>query len=676
MKKNDLSLFKSQAKDLRKSLKKGKLQVEDLSKYIDTLFIPMYQLLLNESTDKDDFTDYLYLCMDYYTYTDALLISDYDYDMLMVRYEYLGGIRMTTADALELSTRWPLVKHEEPGIVGSIEKIYTEEELEKYYNKYRWCTSYIIGPKFDGISSSVKVVDGKIVKGCTRYDGYEGQDITQVVIRAKNAYNFADSMWLTKGEPPRDGYYKVELCVGSSDFEELIKEKEYANRRSATSGIINSPKNIDLAKYVTIIPLAYYSFDKEFYYHPLYMKYIDTIGGWKALYREIKEMIAKCNIADFEYRTDGAVIMPVDKSIPLDESDLMSNGIAFKINTKIGRTKIKNLYVSVGRMGKAVPMANVVPVEVNETRVHDVSLGSFDKAIAMNLHEGEIVEVYSAGDVIPQVRLPEEKEYPKGAPYLRIDMRCPYCGEKLERRNSKEYYCDNDDCVRINAGRITNFLSKLGAENISDATIEDFYMHKLIKDIPDLFELKNEDIYELEGYGELSAFNIITELVRIRTQSTTIDKFFGALGIPDIGEKTARKIFSVIDIDDLKHKKDKLFMKLVVADGIGEKTATTFIKFVKKNEYLIDTLMNQMNIVSMQSWKGNVVFTGMRSAELAERFNKLGYEVSENINSKTIAVITNNANMSSGKCKTALQRGIDVIFITEVEDFIKKLKKM
>ena len=672
---NDAITYAKLCKELRSDLKKGKIEIESLGNMIDTLFEPMMKILLKAETSVSAYEDFIYLCMDYYTFTDSLLISDYDYDQIMNMFLRKGGYHISTADNIagnDVGTKWNIVKHEEPGVVGTVSKVYSKEELDFYWRKYPWCHDWIVGPKYDGISSSIKIENGKIVLACTRYDGIYGQDITLIVKNAKNASTFMEYF----DQDDIDGFYKVELCVGMSDYQELIKEKYYANRRSATSGIINSPKNLEYAHYITIIPLAKYvpkHNGDRLIYRPLLSRVIEGIGSSDYLYNKIKEMLNVCRDPEFEFRTDGVVIMPTGL-LDLDKSDLMSNAIAFKVNTKIGTTRIKRLYVSVGRLGKAVPMAEVIPVEVNETIVSDVSLGSFDKMVGLNLHEDETVEIYSAGDVIPQLRLPEEKTYPKNSPYIYLKLNCPYCGEKLDRIG-REMFCNNPKCVRVKTGKIANFVSKIGMENISDATIEDLYMAKLIKHIPDIFSLRYEDIRTLEGYGDISAQNIIYEIDKIKEKAIPLDQLFGALGIPDIAEKTARKIFSVISLDDLFKKKEKIFMKLITAEGIGEATAKSFVNFIKDNEEDISELLDILNVTEPIKWKGNVVFTGFRNTELQEEFNKIGYEVSDNVNSKTVAVITNSRDSNSTKCRAAMKKGIDIIHLLDVDDLIKSLKK-
>jgi DNA ligase (NAD+) len=663
--------------DVRKGLISGKLTINEILKERDTFRALYHDIIKSLNQNEKLFTAdiilyFIMICLDCYAYSETgdTLISDHEYDTLVNAYRaYTHNEAPIYPDTIGNYTTWPFIKHEAPGMVGSVNKIYDEYELKRYmaqyipmYGKLR---SYIIAPKFDGVSASIKVNEnGRILLGVTRADGVEGQDITRVVQNAHNS-NIFQSL--------KPGYYKCELCVGKSDFMALIEEKKYANRRSATTGIINTPKNLHLARYITIIPLAYFDGKSKVNYIPPDTKIIKTNNS-NEMRDEIYKMLDVIRNASYEFRTDGVVIYPLGDDVNINYSDIMDNAIAYKVNTEEALTNIKYGYVSIGRLGYAVPMLKVEPVEVNETIVEDVSLGSFDKYASMDMHEGETVVIYSAGNVIPQARIPENRHYKAGSDYLKIKKRCPYCNEKLERIGN-EYKCTNDDCSHVKAGMIVNFLTKLGAENLSDATIQDLYDNRLITDIPSIFELKAYDIVHLDGYADISAENIVNEIKRIQEKEIHVSTFMGALGIQDISEKKCRNIFKHVTIDQVLEKsEEKLKYMLLNADKTGDKTADVFVKFVSDNKRLIKKLLSIMNIVSDTHWKGNVVFTGFRNSELSERFAKIGYEVSDNVNSDTVAVINASFDDTSTKCKVAKKKGISIVHVSDADDVIKSLR--
>lgn len=655
---------------VRQDLLTGKISPDELTQYKNK-FEEDYVELLKGELSKKEVDSYIRLCLDYYAYSSngSVLITDHEYDLVMNFWKHdLDEEPIIYPDVIVSDSTWGFIKHEMPGMVGTVSKVYSPEELDAYLNKYRGIDTFVVAPKYDGISTCIKVQGGKIVSAVTRADGITGQNITPVVQGAGNSSNFAYKM-----THMADGYYKCELCVGQLEFEELITEKVYLNRRSATSGIINSPKNLMYAKYVTIIPLLYNDGHDHIIYHPEGM-WVSSISSIKQAMKEIYKMLAIIKNRDFPYRTDGVILYPISKNLKINDADYMQDAKAYKINTAEGRTKIKFVYMSIGRMGMAMPMVKVEPVEVNETIVEDVSLGSYDKYAGLDLHEDEIVIIYSAGDVIPQLKLPDPREYSIGSEYLKLPLICPYCNERLERIGAN-YFCTNDDCPRRITGRITNFISKLGAENISDKTIELLYENHLIKSIEDLFDLTAENLKVLSGVDSISAHNIIDELHRIFDKDTPISNLFGALGISNISNKKARKIFSVISIDELLNKSDdRIYMQLINANGIGEKTSQTFINFLKENHHLIKFLIKHMHITKDQEFKGNIVFTGFRSEPLEENLREIGYDVSDNVNKNTIAVVSASNDFSSTKCISARKHGIDVISLSDIDILIENLK--
>jgi len=665
---------------LRQLLLSGKLAVDDLITY-GTELRSLYDRYMKKSDlTKEEVRDLIMIFLDYYTYSENgdVLISDHEYDLLMSKWISEGGKMISASDVIVNQTKWDFVEHESPGMVGSVKKIYTFDELVAYTSKFglrHHQRTFRIAPKFDGISSAIKINSNcQIERGVTRNDGVKGQDITPIVRNAENSEEIA-KYYGSQLKPGQHIWVKTELCVGSHNFDKLVQEKEYRNRRSATSGIVNSPKNVHLAKYVTIIPLASHNpSNDQVDYVPLDSKKVKIMTP-HGLMDEINETLSRIRDASYNFRTDGVVIYPLGDDMLPNYDDIMDNAIAFKVNTEEGLTRIKYGYVSVGRLGKATPMLKVEPVEVNETIVEDVSLGSFDKFVNMDLHEGEQVIIYSAGDVIPQARLPEDRHYHVDAPLLKIKKVCPYCGEKLSRYKNT-YQCENPDCIRISAGRITNFTTKLKVENVSDRTIEDLMVYKLVKDIPDIFDLTIRDIETLPGYGHDSAKIIIDEFEKLRHREIPISVFIGALGIQGISEKKCKNLFKVMKLKDmLDMSKDDLVFELLGADNTGETTAMIFATFIKENKKLIKKLTSIMNIVTDIEWKGNVVFTGFRNPELEKKFNDIYYEISSNVNGSTVAVIDASYMHDSTKCKAARKKGIDIVHVSEADVVLKALSK-
>lgn len=671
-------------KRIRQRLIKGEITLEEINNsYRDYIYSEYTRLLSSKVLTVEEFdeaTDLIKLLIDYYIYSEdgTVLVTDHEYDMLLEHYINNGGQRITTSDTIKTASQWEFVEHESPGIVGSIKKVYTLEDLGVYLSKY--CSEYCarkfrIAPKYDGISSAIKIENEignpKIVLAVTRNDGVKGMDITKVVREAKcekNAFSHFQSAWV-----------KTELVMVTGDFVSLNEEREkdglkpYANRRSAVSAIVNSPKNLKYAKYLTVIPLAVHDLIKDLVIYCPVASYEVNIRTLSELNVEIQNMLAVIRDASFPIRTDGVVIYPLGNDMIPDFTDIMGNAIAFKVNTAEAYSTIEYGYVSLGRLSKATPMIHVKPVEVNEIRAQEASLGSFDKFAGLDLHEGEKVVVYAAGDVIPQIRLPDKRKYKKGAKLLKIKKRCPYCGEKLTRYKNT-YYCRNVDCPRVITGKIVNFISKIGAKNISDKTIEALYQNQILYDVPSLFDITEDDIKDLDGFNEKSAHNIVSEIQWLKKEPIAISKLIGALGIQGISEKKCRVILKTCDIYKvLVADSSTLCALLLGAKGIGSKTANIFVDFIDDNRDLIEHLMKIMEITEDPNYEKNVAFTRFRDDELEKRFNDLGYEVSDNVNKDTVAVITTSYDHDSGKEVDAMRLHIPIVHLSQIEEFIGDL---
>lgn len=625
------------------------------------------------SPDDPELEAFIRLCNDVYTYSldGEVMVADSLYDQCMQIYKSSGKDMIVFADMIG-KKKWEFVKHDIGGIVGTISKIYNYKELKNYLSRYIGVNKFILAPKYDGISCGIKVENGKILSAATRYNGIIGQDITELVKRAKNSKNFIFPEYLT-------GYYKCELCVGTDEFNELVKLKKYSNRRSATAGIVNTPSNINYAEFVTIIPLIFYDDkQKEMYHIAPYQKTV-TYYSPSDLMDDIEQMLENIRSKDFPFRVDGVVVNPDRTKLPdPNEFDLMDNSVAFKINTAEGKTKILYGYMSVGRLGKAVPMLKVAPVEVNETIVEDVSLGSYDKFLSMDLKEDEEVIVFSAGDVIPQIKLPAIRANLYNSPDLKIHRICPYCNEKLTRINT-EYYCMNDDCIRVITGRISNFLIKMGIEGFSDKSVEMIYEGLHIRNIHEFLNLTAEKIMKVDGFDISSSTNLENELKRLKNTPASIAKFFGALGIDKISEKKCRKIFEYVNLDELMtagdKKLDKIFWRLQCSDGIGPKTARVFMDYIKDHRDEILELLSDIKLTGDIKYKSSIVFTGFRpSSDIETRLNRLGIEVSNSVSKSTIAVIAASTESSSGKSKAAIAKGIPIIHASRLEEFLSDIE--
>ena len=685
-------------KHLHKLLKKGKIDLLDLANYKDSIKTFADEVISSggKNEDSESIMHLLYLLLDYYTYGPGdVLVTDHEYDLIHQIYQRKGNPPIVFPDYCPSGSKaWPIKKHAVPFMVGNVDKAYDTEKLDKEIRK-RLANAgpyakIKIAPKYDGISAVLTIkYNGRgfsIVNGMTRNDGVYGQDITPLV-RLTNqdkvlheVRNYLDKNDLE--DEPCTLYVKVELVMSTEDFNQLCKVKDYANRRSAVSGIVGTPSNIDKAPFITMMPLkiaretnggyvfdyvAGTSYDGDTIY--------DTI-------KRVKNLLDEIRLGEYAYRVDGVVIDCIDETRVWNPEDAMENSIAYKLNSNLGVTTIEDHYVSVGRSGKATPMLKVADCDVNETIVHDVNVSNYTKFEKFQFRYGDTIEIISAGDVIPMVtRVIKHNE--KGDPIMPI-TKCPYCGKKLVHKitasgTSVDLYCTNDNCDRLIVGRVANFFVKIGAKGISDMTIKqifDQYGYDMISD----YVLINKDrLSVLDSWGDKKAQNFIDEVKRLREVPLTYGTFLGALGIENVAIKKCKKICKNISISKLglhaglSDGLRRVRNDILDIDGFGYDTAETIAKFFVDNNADINELMTLFTLIPDKETIGNVVFTGFRDPDYEKEFAALGYDTSNNVNAKTLVVFA--TNKSSNKVDAANKKGIPVLSPDQMDSVIASIKR-
>ena len=615
------------------------------------------------------------MALDYYegSITGGVIVSDAVYQALMDGLVARGGkvISTTSSD----NKVWPLVKHEAPFMVGTVKKCYEKEDFINYVcammHKYRKELIFTITPKFDGISSSVDVecepdengnitVADAVKLALTRKDGIAGQNITPVIKASCNMTEVIKHVANVLGGTENvNGWIKTELCISTPSFNAMKDEGiVYANRRSATSGTMNTPSNLMNARFISVIPLQFVSRDKsEVTCVNPFVQFTEVGESPESIFNKVIKLLNKIRMPEFPFRVDGVVIQPyalgsLDNKIEPNTTDLLDDSIAFKINMQVGLTKALYIYPSVGRFGTVTPMLKVEPTDVNETEVEDVSLSNIKKTINLGIHKNEIIEVYSAGDVIPMARIPEERNYPENEDLLTMSMECPYCHEHFVIQG-ENCACVNPECPRVISGRIMNFLDKLGVKDISDATVEELHNLGFINSINDLFTLDYDEfarkLVEIPGWGPASVNNLVNELERVLKSEITISKLIGSLGIQGIGKRKCKTIINgtffdfskVYDSEDaLEDALKEYFNRIIEIKGVKGKTATKYINFIFRNYENIQFIASRMKIVPEKESKGSIVFTGFRDLSLAEEIDNSDFDYSESINGDTKILVT------------------------------------
>ncbi len=567
----------------------------------------------------------------YYILNDPL-IADYEYDQLFKALEKIEEETplLKTADsptqrvAKGLTKDFPTVQHLVPML--SLDNSYNSDDLIDFDRKARELTGldkieYCVEPKFDGGSISVVYENDLLVRGATRGDGVEGDEVTMNIKQIRSvplSAKFAD-YGLQQVE------IRGEVLINKSNFakynEQLIEQDlaPLANPRNAAAGTLRIKDPKEAAKRnleAFVYHVSYYSLAKgkktpvELTTHSGSLKLLWDLGfrspeKERKVFTGIEGVIKYCS--DFEavrdnlpYEIDGMVIK-VNNLALQDKMGMTSHhprwAIAYKFKARQGTTKLLNVEFQVGRTGAVTPVAKLEPVAVGGVTVSSISVHNEEYIREKDLRIGDAVLIERAGDVIPQIvksltdaRTGKEKKivFPKT---------CPVCDSKLFKEEEEAVWrCINIECPAQVVERIIHFVSKdaMDIRGFGDANVRKFYELNLLKDIPGVYLLDFEEIAKQEGFKEKSIQNLKTAIENSMQQP--LHRLIYALGIRFVGETTAKTLAQAVNhLLDLKKFSLEELQNL---EDIGPKVAGSIHHFFS-NKSNID-MLEQLEKLGLQ----------------------------------------------------------------------------
>ena len=476
----------------------------------------------------------------YYYEKSKPKISDFEFDKLKQQileleknYNYLKSpYSPSNAVGFKPSKNFQKIKHKVPML--SLGNAFNEEDLENFEKKIINFLSlkdfdnieYSAEPKIDGISASLIYINGKFVRGLSRGDGAEGEDIT------KNLKTIKDiPTTITNKNFPNEIDIRGEVFIENNDFE--IIKNSFANPRNAASGSLRQKDSLVTSK----IPLKFIAY---------------TYGYAKNINIEHQtEFLAKLKLWGFKTNPFNKKIKNI-KNLILNHKNLEEkrseipfeiDGVVYKINSfelqkRLGFaanaprwaiahkfspnssvSEILKIEIQVGRTGALTPVAKIKPVNIGGVIVSNASLHNEDEIIRKDIRIGDIVTVERAGDVIPHVVSVDFKKRDKNTKKFIFPLLCPSCGNKTVkdfnettkkqdavRRCTSEGY----ECEKIAIEKIKHLVSKdaLNIDGFGKKIVENFWNLQLIKLPQDIFNLNYNKIEKLEGWGKLSVTNL------------------------------------------------------------------------------------------------------------------------------------------------------------------------
>ena len=416
--------------------------------------------------------------------------------------------------------------------------------------------TYSAEPKIDGISASITYKNGTLIKGLSRGDGKEGEDITANILTIKNI-----PKKIIKKDFPEEIDIRGEVFIQNSDFQNL--KAKFANPRNAASGSLRQKNPDDTSK----IPLKFiaYTFGYEqglkignqfeylkklnewgFKINPLNK----LITGVKNLLINYKEVEKKRSEIDFDI--DGIVYKINDFKLQKRLGNIANAprwAIAHKFSSNKGISVIKSIEIQIGRTGALTPVAKIKPINIGGVIVSNATLHNEDEIERKDIRVGDTVIVERAGDVIPHILSVELKKRPKDLKKFIFPKKCTSCGsvtikefnnitkkEDAVRRCSSEGY----ECEKIAIEKLKHFVSKdaFNIDGFGKKIVENFWNLSLIRFPQDIFNLDFDKIENLEGWGRQSMENLKYSINQ--RKNVSLERLIYSLGIRHIGLENAK----------------------------------------------------------------------------------------------------------------------------------------
>ena len=538
-------------------------------------------------------------------------ITDSEYDKLKneiinleKKYEFLKSKDSPTKTVgYKPSKNFKKVLHKVPML--SLANAFTEEDLlnfEKKINNFlsysnNTIISYTAEPKIDGISASLKYLNGKFVNGLSRGDGKEGEDITSNLATIKDIPKFISSKNF-----PEEIDIRGEVFIQNSDFEKF-KEK-FANPRNAASGSLRQ-KNPEDTKKIPLKFIAYtFGFEKGLMINNQY-DFLTKLSEWgfktnplNKLITGVKNLVQNYNEVEkkrayLDFDIDG-IVYKVNNFNLQKRLGFVANAprwaIAHKFSSNKAISQILDIDIQIGRTGALTPVAKIKPINIGGVLVSNATLHNEDEINRKDIRIGDTVIVERAGDVIPHILLVDLKKRDKNSEKFIFPKKCPSCGSKtikelnlITKKEDAVRRCSSEgyDCEKISIEKIKHFVSKeaFNIDGFGKKIVESFWNLNLVKFPQDIFNLDYKKIENLDGWGKLSAKNLEYSITTKKTIS--LERFIYALGIRHIGFENA-KILSKYFGTFLKFKnlpKNNGYKDLINIDGIGETQVNSIKKF-------------------------------------------------------------------------------------------------
>ena len=635
-------------------------------------------------------------------------ISDQQYDRLMEELLDLEKAHpeLITPDSPSQrvggkpTKEFPAVTHATPML--SLSNTYNEEDVRDFDRRVRSVLGeqpfrYVCELKFDGVAVSLLFRDGVFVRGATRGDGTQGDEITQNLktIRSIPLRLMGKKKGMDEFEVRGEVYMKRADFRRMNEERELAGEKTFINPRNSAAGTLK----LQDPKIVAGRPLnfvAYYlrSEAVSLTSHRENLKILREVGFPVSEHTRVcKNMNGVIEYwKEWERRRDSlpydidGVVVKVD-SLPQQErlgtiAKSPRWAIAFKFAARQERTILKEIKLQVGRIGTITPVADLEPVFVGGSTVSRATLHNEDYIKELDIRPGDTVVVEKGGDVIPKVSsVVLEKRRPGTKPFA-MPGKCPECGSRISRPEGEaNYYCENSECPAQVRARIEHFSHRgaMDIEGLGEAVVDQLVSLGFVHNYADLYELhrKRAALANLERWGEKSVENLLSAIEASRGRPFARVLF--ALGIRHVGSSVAQLI--VNELRSMEAVMSASFEELQGIQGVGPRIAESLHRFVedKHNLKIIERLKKaglqfgeqRRRVVKQSPVTGKtLVLTGMLSTmtrdQAKQKIEELGGHVASSVSARTDFVVVGAE--AGSKLDKAKKLGVQTL---DEDEFLK-----
>lgn len=633
-------------------------------------------------------------------------VSDYEYDQLfdeLKQLEETTGIVLSNSPTqtvgYEVKSELKKVAHNHPML--SLDKTKSVDELAKFLGD----KIGILMLKLDGLTVSLRYMNGQLVSAETRGNGEIGEDILH------NAKVFSNI--------PLQIDYQDELIVDGEaiitydSFERinagLPEGEKYKNPRNLASGSVRqldskiaAERNIRFIAWKMVKGSDSNSFNKRlnilgdlgFEVTPRYILDKEVIGDMIDCLKGAAEHNG--------YPIDGMVLgyddVSYGESLGMTGHHLRSQ-MAFKFYDEEVETTLKSIDWTMGKTGVLTPTAIFEPVEIDGTTVERASVHNISILEELELMTGDTITVYKANQIIPQIaeNLSAKARHNQAGigqmdGFVYIPAKCPICGgdtEIKQENSSQVLICTNSNCNGKLLGRLTHFVSKnaMNIDGLSEATLEKLIELNFVESFADIYELRHNFYSELvymSGFGKRSVDKLMAAIEK--SKNTTLDRFIYSLCIPLIGRAASKTISKYFDgsFDRFYNEGCLKYFVFENLDDFGVSMSDSMRKYLDDNIEMVKELAGYLTFQTVQktnastanlSGKTFVITGSLNTFEnrdaAKELIESLGGKVSGSVSAKTSYLVNNDINSTSGKNKKAKELGVPIITEEELLNMTK-----